>query len=673
MKLRLSLLISFFLLATTSQAKLYMKYGKISDEEIQMDVCPYDSNASAYVIGDLGNAKFQITQSDIKIIFSRHIRIKILEKESFDKGNFNIYLYKDNSGDEEKLVGLKGAVYNYTNNDLKKTKLTKSNIFKEDLNKSREIVKITMPNVQEGSIIDLTYTVESPYLFNLESWYFQDDIPTLYSEFNVEIIEWYNYKNWVEGYVNINKEEASSSQKFSFIKSAEIDPKNGRTAGGTVEFEAIVKDKKYSATNVPAFKDEPYITAPVDYLSSVHFELQSTKYPWSTFKSYTTTWEKINKLLLDHEDFGRTIKHNGHLKDKAASIKEKSDSDFEAAVLAYEHIKNRLAWDGRYSKLADVSIKSAYSEQSGNSADINLNLIALCRLMGLEVYPVIISTRNHGKVRPGQPKMSQFNHTIAAVKIEDNYLLLDAIDPNCPYNLLPANSLNDKGRIVNETGGEWIQLYSKKAKKDVHVASMSFDEDLNLNGQYSYRGTDYGALNFRNKFKKEESEDEFTIELKEKLGDVELKNVSYNNIDSLHKPVTVKGELIVSDGISAIGNMIYLNPKLINQFDENIFKSEERTYPIDYNYPVKQQHMFTIKLPDGYTVEEIPEPLVVSLPENRGRYIYMVKVVGNNIQFTNQFAINQTIFPGTQYHELKQFYEMIVAKEAEQIVLKQVN
>lgn len=665
----LSILYSFSLSAQKNQ----IKFGKISEHELKTSTCSIDSNASAYVIADIGHARFNITQSDIKLITDRHVRIKILNKESFDKGNFSISLYNSNTGDEEKVTSIKGAVYNLVDGKEEKHKLSKDNIFRENVSKHRNMIKVTMPNIEEGSVVELKYTIESPFLFNLDAWYFQDDIPTLYSEFSLERIEWYNYKTWVEGYLIVDKSENSRTQKFSYSKSATITAESGRQSGGIVEFEARVSDMVFSANNVPAFKDEPYITTKFDYLSSVHFELQSTDYPWSIFKKYTTDWASINKLLLDHDHFGRTIKSDNHLKDIAASISASANSDLERAIAAYQHIQATIAWNGHYSKFSDHNTRKAYSEQIGNSADINLNLVSLARLLELEAYPVVISTRKHGMIRPGQPAIAQFNHTIAAIKIDGKYMVLDAMSDKCPYNLLPANSLNGQGRIVNNSGGEWIDLYTNTPKKEIFVCDLAFNEDFELNGKYTYKASEYGALQFREWRNEFESEEDFIAALEKKIGVTEINDLKINNLDSTHKAVSLEAQINTTNGVNVIGDMIYLNPKVINRHVENIFKSEERLYPIDYNYPMREQYMFTIQLPEGYEVEELPAPISVALPDNKGKYLFMVKPIGNKIQLTCQFMINETLFPGINYPELKSFYQIIVTKEAEQLVLKKSN
>ncbi len=663
---------TFSILADRDQ----MKFGKIDQSEIEMTVCPIDSNASAVVLGAIGYTEFKITEKDIKIEFNRHVRIKIFNKESFDKGNFNIYLYKGLTGDEEKLLGIKGVVYNLKDGKLEKTKLKNDNIFKDELDDNKNVVKIAMPDIQEGSIVELSYTIQSPFIYNLQNWYFQDDIPTLYSEYAVDVIEWYQYKNWMTGYIPVVKTETAKQQKFSFRTETKINPGMGSSAGRvpaqTVDFDAEVKRMTYIAANVPAFKNEPFITTPRDYLSSIQFELQSTRYPWDVYKNFTTDWQTLNKKLMDDQNFGITLNNDGHLKDIAESIASQSNIPEQKACLAYNHINKKMVWNGIYRTQATSSIRKAYNDSKGQSSDINLNLIALCRRIGLQAEPVMVSTRDHGMIRPGLISLSQFNHVIAAVKIDDRYLLMDATDINCPYNLLPSNSLNGQGRLVTEGEGEWVDLYTQTPKKETYTANLIMDEEFNLSGSLTYKADDYAAVQFRKRYKSKDNEEAFIASLETELIDAEFTEFKLENIDSLSGPVVFKTNISLKNRVNTAGDMVFLNPKVINKAVENVFKREERTYPVDYNYPIQKQFIIRITVPEGYAVDALPEKMAVGLPNSAAKYIFSIDSQGQTIQLVNNYRIYQTIFSGTEYAALKKFNEMIVSKEAEQVVIKKI-
>jgi hypothetical protein len=69
-------------------------------------------------------------------------------------------------------------------------------------------------------------------------------------------------------------------------------------------------------------------------------------------------------------------------------------------------------------------------------------------------------------------------------------------------------------------------------------------------------------------------------------------------------------------------------------------------------------------------VEEIPQAKVIALPANAGRFTYSITQAGNLINIVNSFQINKSIFSQAEYPNLREFYNQVVAKQTEQIVLK---
>ncbi len=109
---------------------------------------------------------------------------------------------------------------------------------------------------------------------------------------------------------------------------------------------------------------------------------------------------------------------------------------------------------------------------------------------------------------------------------------------------------------------------------------------------------------------------------------------------------------------------------LMGGIDENPFKSQERVYPVNYGAPIKEVMSFSLEIPEGFEVDELPQPIALGLPDNAGKFLYSVSNVGNVLMVNAQFMINRVEFSSEEYAYLRAFYSQVVAKEAEQIVLK---
>ena len=102
---------------------------------------------------------------------------------------------------------------------------------------------------------------------------------------------------------------------------------------------------------------------------------------------------------------------------------------------------------------------------------------------------------------------------------------------------------------------------------------------------------------------------------------------------------------------------------------ENPFKQETREYPVDFAFPYQDKYAINLKVPDGYTIESLPKPVAITMEENIGSFKYNILVTGNNIQLSITFEINLPNVSADYYKTLKDFYQKMLEKQNEQIVL----
>jgi hypothetical protein len=207
----------------------------------------------------------------------------------------------------------------------------------------------------------------------------------------------------------------------------------------------------------------------------------------------------------------------------------------------------------------------------------------------------------------------------------------------------------------------------------VFYANLTINDDLEFEGKIQTVSENFAALNSRKRIKSYASEDEHIEKLEQDLEGLEITSLEMESLDSIYNSLKISTEVIMRDQITEGGDRLYFMPILFERIDENPFKNDERLFPIDYNYPIHKKFTTVFNLPEGYEVEETPEPIQINLPDNGGKFNYNIKVLNNQLAVHYDFVINQTIFPSLDYGDIKKFYEMIVAKEAEQVVLKSVN
>jgi hypothetical protein len=673
MKVLLIALSSLLFIGIAQAQKPPIKFGDIPIEDLKMTRFEKDSSAVAVVLADYGESSIEYNQTDGKFIlnFERIQRIKILTKDGLEYANFTIPLYHS-GGASEKMSGLKAITYNLENGKEIETKMKNDGVFNEKFDNNIDFTKVTLPNVREGSIVEITYKINSDFLFNFQDWEFQRTIPVVLSEYRARIPEYFNYDKYMQGYIALTVNEQTTVPASISIVTKERSGGSGFSASKTTFSNDKIDYKenrfRWVAQNVPAFKDEPYITSSSDYMSKINFELASTQFPNQPMKRYMGSWDDINKLFNDSEDFGKVVAGNGFLKKITEEITAGIEGPEQKVSAIVNYVKQNVLWDGKNRKYISQSLRKILDEKKGSSADINLLLASMLDKASIEVSLVLLSTRDHGFVREATPISSQFNYVICLAKIGDKSLLLDATEKLLPVGMLPERCLNGNGFIVSEKGFQWVSLQSKTRSRIIANADLTLTASADLIGKLQIDRSGYDALASRKKyFSKDEAE-----YVKDLIGtrSWDISKTEIENTKEIHEPIKEKYELVVTEHIMTAGNVFYLNPLLLHKMDENPFKLEVREYPVDYSSPFERIFLCRINMPDGYQVDELPKPKVIALADNAGKYTYSVTQSGNVLNVISNFQINKSIFAQTEYPYLREFYNQVVAKQAEQIVIK---
>ena len=664
--LALSLIIS-----SANAQKAPFKFGEISIDDLKMTRYDKDSSAAAVVLGDYGESSIAYTQNNgFTLNFERITRIKILKKDGFHWADFEIPLYHEGTSDE-KMSGLKAVTYNLENGKIVQSKAKGDGLFKEKFSDNVNIVKVALPNVKEGSIVEITYNINSDFLLNFWDWEFQSQIPIVHSEYRASIPEFFNYDRYMQGYISLE-----IAENKSVPSSISITTKERAGSGWTTTQTNFSTDKidfkankfRWVAINVPAFKPEPFITTYKDYISKINFELSYIKYPEQPIKPILGSWEEINKKYIESENFGQEITGNGFLKKTVDELTSGASSD-EAKISAISHyVKQNVTWDGTSRKAIDRSLKKVLDEKKGSSAEINLLLASMLEKAGMDVHPVLISTRDHGFIRESVPVTTQFNYVICLVQVNGKQLLLDATDKLLPLGIIPARCLNGNGLVISKDGPSWVKLVMPLKTRSYMSAELAFEPDGVLKGKLTLDRSGYSAHQSRkNYFSKAESE-----YVKEFIGSHswEINKSEFKNAKELDESFKESYDIVINDHATTSGDMIYMNPFVSMQEVENPFKTEKREYPVDFGSPQERLYTSRILIPQGYVVDELPKPQIFVLPQNSARYVFNAAVVGEMINITSHLQINKSLFVQDEYPDLREFYTLVVAKQAEQIVLK---
>lgn len=639
---------------------------KVTIEELQQQTHPLEPDAGAAILFENGTTFMDLSDEGFELVTQVDVKIKIYNEKGYDWGNKSI-LHYIGTNFKDKVDISRAVTYNLVNGKIEKTKLKSEGEFVEEINRYWALKKIAMPNVKSGSIIEFRYIIRSPDLGDIPVWRFQKSIPVNHSKYVTKIPNYYTFKTDFRG--ELPKIEESIANRMHTFITTYRPGENRLYRGGFVSDKVIFQEhiKTYTAENRPSISKERYVGNINNYVSSIAHEVAMTNFPHSGIKHYSQTWDDVVKNIYKSDEFGGELRKNAYFEADLNLLLANTASEKEKIAKIFSHVKNTMNWNGIQSSYCKGGVRKAYKEKVGNAAEINLILVAMLRAAGLNANPVLVSTRDNGI--SFFPNRMGFNYVVASVALDNEHIVMDATEKATIPNMLPVRALNWTGRIVKADGtSESINLTPQKLSKENVTMLCEIDQKGNLKGNVRSQYFDYNALEFRN-VNKSLSKDN-TIELVEsQFPGIIVDNYNADQ-DDLSKPITESYSFTHDNASEIIAGKLYLSPLLFFTQNENFFKQEERKYPVDFIYPKERKFAFTIKIPEGYVVESLPGVTNVVMGNQLGTYKFNINVANNQIQVLSILTINESVIGPDDYLGLKAFFEKIVAKQNEKIVLK---
>lgn len=656
-----ALLLSYQLFAQKEQSP-FSKFGTVSKKDLEVSIYPIDSHAHAVVLSHIGETWVEGNSDGWFSLITRiHKVTHILNDNGYDEANVEVRLY--GAGDQEAITKFRGTTYNLENGKVVESKISRSALIKDRVDRERTLVKFTMPNVKKGSIIEYTYEVRSDYITYPDPWFFQSTTtPVLWSEYTLGIPQFFQYQLSSRGFRSLDMHETSRKQTTFRVS-------NNRTAGHTraTDFVAEVLRHRWGMKNVPQLKPEPFTRSIRNHLARMEFQLDSYHPPLER-KSVLGSWTDVTKRMLESEHFGKHLSSNNNwMRNELGHVIGSETDALKIARAVYFHVRDEFKTTGDNSLFMSDNLRSIYKARSGSPNELNVLLTAMLRNIGFEATPVMLSTAAHGYAIPAVPLINSMNYIICAVTVDGNEYFLDAGQPNLAFGKLSPYCYN--GFAVRIT----------PAAEPLHFSSDSLTEQTTLTlifsntndgylGKVRKEAGYYASLDLRNKYNSAK-EKELREEATRNHGDAfRLSDFKIDGVNDDEKPaITEYGLSLTSDS----EDIIYLNPLFGYGIGKNPFVSVERHYPVEFPFQTDEIIRGSMDIPKGYVIDELPKQVMVYLDNQKTSFFeYRITTSENIISYLCRTKIGQTLFLPAQYQVLRDFFNYVVQKQQEQIVFK---
>lgn len=656
-------ILSLSVCPATPGISLNTKMGAPTAEELSLKTYPADSTATALYLSKEGYAKYYYNEtSGFYIEYTYESRIKILKQDGTEYANVEVpYFYlQGHSDDSEDVSVISATAYNTENGKTTKTKLTKDLIVRESVGPSTMLLKFTIPGAKVGSVIEYKYKITSHRLSSLRSWYAQSGIPVLHTEYDIAIPEYFIFNLETRGYDKIDVQRKDAGTVF-----------NVRQGMASVPVSARTTEIHITSGELEAVKADKYTWCASDYRAHVEFELSGVCIPGSTYKTFTQTWAEIDKKLLDDDDFGGKLRMANPFKDEMTSLAlEKLSKTDDKVAAMFSFLLKKMKWNEKY-RLWASDIKKDIATGSGSNASFNFVLMSMMRDAGIEAYPVVLSLRSEGVLPYTHPTFDGLSTFVVAFKSDGGIVkYIDASSVNAYINSLPDELLVNRAHNVIKDNpaaeNAWTDFSNIEKNRSITQILCSLDASGKIKGNISAYLQGRSAATVR-KMRSAQDSTKFVSGLGTGTN-IKITKLETSGLNDFCSVARLKMDF--EKDASVNGDLIYVNPMVLIDQENNPFTKVTRKLPIEMPHPEDSKITVYMQIPDGYMIEEMPKPLSVSLEGNGGRCIYTISSSDNTVTLQYNFILSQILFPAEAYPQVKQFWNLVVDKNNEMLVLK---
>lgn len=662
--------------------ELKTKFGKLSKEEIEMKAYDPDPAAAAVVLFDKAYLDHNYAENTGWVQeFNRHIRIKIFRKEAYPLADVAIFFFNK----WQKISDLKAVCYNVENGKIVETELDKDNVYDEKLTRTRMLRKFSIPAVKEGSIIEYKFKINDENVYGIPDWTFQRvSVPTIWSEYEADVPTFIDYTKMSRGWTPFTlAEEEQTSKSLNFNVSERSEGRVTTTSIQNVKIEYALKRLHFIQENVPALKLESFVASPEDYLAQINFDIRAV-YNTSvvpsgntyqlvngTYKSYNNTWISLGREMLE-DAYDEVLSAKKYTGDAAEQCTAGKTVPADKTLAIYEYIGKNFTVKDLDNVWLSQSMESLTKDRKGTPTDLNILFINMLRRAGVNAWPVLLSTRSHGRIHPVRVSSDGFNRVIAAVdQGEKSPVLMDVSAFPYPPGLLDEEDLNNEGLLLKSAEDvNWMPLQNKTGARQAMVGDFNLLPEGGLTGTVTLSENGYGAVDKRRHLQQKGAAEMLQAAFKDWTSEGKMTEIKVEGGENWHDfAMKLNFKFETSAYLSAGGNKLYLTPDLGLCLRENPFKNPERKFHIDLGTPREENYVFTFNIPAGYKVEEQPKPFKLAFGDNALTFDYLLAVTPEQIKVNIKNKIKKPYIDVAEYEHLRRYFSELVAKMGDQIVL----
>jgi hypothetical protein len=450
----------------------------------------------------------------------------------------------------------------------------------------------------------------------------------------------------------------------------------------------VVNGSTYTWTlqNLPPIAPEPSSPDISSLAARIAISFYSNpEKPSANFKTFST-WPQVSFWLSELHDPQSTA--NDALAEKTRQLTANAKTELEKIRAVASFVQNiryiAIAIGvNRGGGMRPRTANEVFAKSYGDCKDKANLMRAMLKVLNITSYPVGIYSGDPNYVREEWASPNQFNHCIIAIKVSDEtqaativthpmlgrLLIFDATDEDTPVGDLPQHEQGSWALVVAGESGSLVRMPMTPVESNFLERKIegALAADGSLAATIQERANGYWASNYRAEFRHLSRPDyQRVIErwiaagaTAAKITRVEPRDDTPGFSLDVDFQAPLYGQLMQN-------RLLVFKPAIVSRKEMLALTDARRKNPVVLTSAAYSETLH-LKLPTGFNVDELPDP--VKLDASFGSYVTNYEVKGDELLFTRKLVQKAGTIPVDQYNTVRTFFEKIRAAEQSPVVL----
>ena len=322
---------------------------------------------------------------------------------------------------------------------------------------------------------------------------------------------------------------------------------------------------------------------------------------------------------------------------------------------------------------AEDTIRRRY----GSPRDINRLFVSMLRAAGLDARVAELTARDENFFHRSFPDSFQLNSEATAVISRDGAIrFYDPGTKYCPLGTLSWEKEGATALVYGKRDSRFVETPVTDASRNSEHknVTVSLSNDGRIDAQVELKAAGQRAIELRDEWDDltpDEQRNRVVNSVRDLLhaATINESSIVFSNLTDGSAPLVASYSFNAAQFATRTEKRLLLRPALIDHPDESLLPEPRRSNSVYFHYPWSESERVIIKAPEGYTPEQLPDPIDIDIGAARYRSTFAVE--GRDVVYERQLTVNAIIFRLDQYATVKAFFDRVHQADRTAIPFKQ--